>query len=48
MWAFERFRSPAQVCFGKMDMIPTDIIHIGDNIISDMWSPLKLGMKGVF
>lgn len=32
----------------KMNMIPTEIIHIGDNIISDMWSPLKLGMKGVF
>ena len=32
----------------KMNINPSDIIHIGDNIISDMWSPLKLGMKGVF
>ena len=32
----------------KMNINPSEIIHIGDNIISDMWSPLKLGMKGVF
>ena len=32
----------------KININPSDIIHIGDNIISDMWSPLKLGMKGVY
>ena len=32
----------------KLEINPLDIVHIGDNIISDMWAPLKLGMSGVF
>jgi predicted HAD superfamily hydrolase len=27
---------------------PSSLVHIGDNKISDMWAPLKLGINGIF
>ena len=29
-------------------LTPEDVVHVGDNLVSDMRAPLRLGMRGIF
>ena len=32
----------------KLSLEPNSVVHIGDNKVSDMWAPSRLGIRGVF